>query len=358
MKKIQIIIRLPLILMAILIGNTAFGQQNKASETDPVAYLFTYFSDNSPEGEQVRYAISKDGINFKPLNGGKPVIASDSIALKKGIRDPHIMRSEDGKLFYMVLTDMRSSEGWQSNKGIILMKSADLIHWEHKAIDFPKHFPDLKGFDQENLHAVWAPQTIWDAKKKKYMIYYSLGRHDWEYAVGDKKQPHFKIYYSYANSDFTDISTPELLFDFGTAAIDGDIVFDKQKKEYVLFFKDEGLSTLNSGLQTRSGVMRATSKNVTGPYRTEYRHLNPDQKKPVEGSSVFKLIDSDEYILMYDCYTEGYYQFCKSSDLTNFTFVQNTPFGGIFTPRHGSVIPITARELQTLIDKFGIPSEL
>lgn len=356
MKKIQIIIRCPLILMAILIEITAFGQQSIASKPEAVAYLFAYFSDNSPEGEQVRYAISKDGLNYQPLNDGKPVIASDSIALKKGIRDPHIMRSEDGKTFYMVLTDMRSSEGWQSNDGIILMKSTDLIHWEHQAIDFPTRFPDLEGFGQDNLHAVWAPQTIWDNDKQQYMIYYSIGRHDWEYAVGDKKQPYFKIYYSYANADFTDLGTPELLFDFGTAAIDGDIVYDKKKKEYVLFFKDEGLSTINNGLQTRSGVIRALSKNLTGPYRAEYRHLNPDQHKPVEGSSVFKLIDSDEYILMYDCYTEGYYQFCKSSDLSHFTFVQNTPLLGKFTPRHGSVMPITSGELQKLTDKFGIPS--
>ena len=356
MKKIQFMIRWSLLMLFIQHGAIALGQSKKALKIAPVAYLFAYFSDNSPDGEQVRYAISKDGIDFQPLNGGEPVIASDSIALKKSIRDPHIMRAEDGKSFYMVLTDMRSSEGWQSNDGIILMKSTDLIHWEHQAIDFPTRFPKLKGFDQENLHAVWAPQTIWDVVEKKYMIYYSIGRHDWEYAVGDKKQPYFKIFYSYANADFTDISTPELLFDFGTAAIDGDIVYDKKMQEYVLFFKDEGLSTVNNGFRTRSGVMRATSKNITGPYETEYRHLNVDQKKPVEGSSVFKSIHSDEYILMYDCYTEGYYQFCKSSDLTHFNFIKNTPMGGAFTPRHGSVMPITAKELSMLTKKYGMPT--
>lgn len=355
MKQIKFIISCYIIVALIVSSISVFAKEKVASDTTAVAYLFAYFSDNSPDGEQVRYALSQDGFNFKPLNGGKPVIASDSIALKKGIRDPHIMRSHDGKYFYMVLTDMRSSEGWQSNDGIILMKSTDLIHWEHKTIDFPKRFPDLNGFDRDNLHAVWAPQTIWDPVKQQYMIYYSIGRHDWEYAVGDKKQPYFKIYYSYANADFTDISTPELLFDFGTAAIDGDIVYDKKKQNYVLFFKDEGLSTMNAGFQTKSGVMRATSKNITGPYHTEYRHLNVDQNKPVEGSSVFKLIDSDEYILMYDCYTEGYYQFCKSKDLIHFDFILNTPVGGEFTPRHGSVMPITEQELSVLTTKYGIP---
>ena len=108
----------------------------KAQNSPYSSYLFAFFSNNSPRGEQIRYAVS-----------------------------------EDGKTFYMVLTDMRSSQGWQSNDGLILMKSTDLLHWEHTAIDFPTRFPNLEGFDRQNLHAVWAPQTIWDPVEKKYMIY-------------------------------------------------------------------------------------------------------------------------------------------------------------------------------------------
>lgn len=315
------------------------------------SYLFAFFSNNSPYGEQIRYALSDNGTDYTSLNEGRPIISSDTIALKKSIRDPHIMRAEDGKTFYMVLTDMRSDEGWQSNDGLILMKSTDLLHWTHTAIDFPTRFPNLEGFDRANLHAVWAPQTIWDKEKKQYMIYYSIGRHDWEYPTDDPnfKQPYFKIYYSYANADFTDITEPKLLFDFGTAAIDGDIVYDKKNDQYVLFFKDEGRSVINpkGNFRTRQGVMRATSKTLTGPYSVEYRHLQKPGQYPVEGSSVFPLIGSDEYILMYDCYANGYYQFCKG-DLANFTYLKDTPTRGTFTPRHGSVVHITAAEKARL----------
>ncbi len=312
------------------------------------SYLFAYFSDNSPEGEQVRYAISDDGFNYKALNAGRPIIPSEKIALTHSIRDPHILRAEDGKTFYMVLTDMRSSLGWQSNDGLILMKSTNLIDWQHTTIDFPTRFPELSGFDRENLHAVWAPQTIWDPNEQKYMVYYSIGRHDWEYPVGDRYQPYFKLFYSYANADFTDLTEPRLLFDFGTAAIDGDIIYDEKVNQYILFFKDEGLPTENNGFRTNNGVMRATSKNLKGPYTTEYRHLHGTNEFPVEGSSVFPLIDSDEWVLMYDCYAKGYYQFCKSTDLKHFTFVQNTETKGDFTPRHGSVIHITRKEREFL----------
>lgn len=326
--------------------------QKQAAVPQCESYLFAFFSDNTPYGEQIRYALSDDGFNYRALNDGRPVVASDSISRKRSIRDPHILRAQDGKTFYMVLTDMRSSQGWQSNDGLVLMKSTDLLHWEHTAIHFPERFPNLEGFDEKNLHAVWAPQTIWDEETQKYMIYYSIGRHDWEYPTDDPnfKQPYFKIFYSYANEDFTDITEPKLLFDFGTASIDGDIVYDRKNGEYVLFFKDEGRPVMNpkGNFRTRQGVMRATSKCLTGPYTVEYRHLQKTGQYPVEGSSVFPLIHSDEYILMYDCYANGHYQFCKSADLKNFDYVQDTPTRGNFTPRHGSVMHITREERERL----------
>ena len=62
-------------------------------------YLFTYFNSDKTEGGQVWYAISKDGVNFEPVNDGKPVIAADSISVSGAVRDPHILRGKNG-LFY------------------------------------------------------------------------------------------------------------------------------------------------------------------------------------------------------------------------------------------------------------------
>ena len=45
------------------------------AQTDKVAYLFTYFTGNEPEKEQICYALSDDGYNWTPLNNGRPVIA-------------------------------------------------------------------------------------------------------------------------------------------------------------------------------------------------------------------------------------------------------------------------------------------
>ena len=82
-----------------------------ATTDDPyVAYLFTYFTGNHGDEEAVRYAISEDGYNYKALNGNRPVIDSKKISVTGGVRDPHLLRGEDGA-FYMVLTDMVSDRG-------------------------------------------------------------------------------------------------------------------------------------------------------------------------------------------------------------------------------------------------------
>ena len=80
-------------------------------------------------------------------------------------------------------------------------------------------------------------------------------------------------------------------------------------------------------------------------------------KDPVEGSGVFKLNNSDEYILMYDVYTKGKYQFTKSKDLQNFKVIDEDVSMN-FHPRHGTVLPITAEEATRLMRKWGSTDDI
>lgn len=72
---------------------------------------------------------------------------------------------------------------------------------------------------------------------------------------------------------------------------------------------------------------------------------------PVEGSGIFMLNDTGEYILMYDLYTKGGYQFTKSKNLEKFTVIDEE-ISMNFHPRHGSVLPITETELKSLVAEF------
>ncbi|KAB6345678.1 arabinosidase, partial [Bacteroides xylanisolvens] len=66
------------------------------------------------------------------------------------------------------------------------------------------------------------------------------------------------------------------------------------------------------------------------------------------------LIGSDKYILMYDVYMKGKYQFTESADLEHFKVIDHA-VSMDFHPRHGTVIPITQKELQRLFKAYGKP---
>lgn len=325
---------LQLLLLTLLLGALTVPVTALQAKPKAVAYLFTYFTGNSPEQEQICYAISYDGYNYTPLNDGRPIIGSDTISLKKGVRDPHILRGEDG-YFYMVVTDMRSSQGWSSNRGMVLLRSKDMVTWQHHTVNFPTKYA---GTLFANVVRVWAPQTIYDPLAKKYMVYFSI-------LTEDGSCPYDKVYWAYANADFSDLEgEPRLLFDFKDAAIDTDIVRDEDGL-YHIFFKTE------SG-HPKKGIRQFVARDLHDSASWQLLEGNcEDTNKAVEGGGVFPLIGGG-WVLMYDCYMNGHYQFCTSSDLRTFTFKQDTQTRGAFTPRHGTVMPITRKELKRLLKAF------
>jgi hypothetical protein len=72
----------------------------------------------------------------------------------------------------------------------------------------------------------------------------------------------------------------------------------------------------------------------------------------VEGSGIFKLNGREEYVLMYDLYTNGRYEYQTSTDLYNFT-KEPKSFRKDFFPRHGTVCSVTAEELERLQQRWG-----
>lgn len=291
------------------------------------AYLFAYFTGNDKNEEAIHFALSNDGYHYKALNGDKPVIASDTISETGGIRDPHILRGADGKTFYMVATDMVSANGWNSNRAMVLLRSTDLIHWQHSIVNIQKTYPG-----QEKLERVWAPQTIYDAKAKKYMVY-------WAMKFSDTPD---RIYYAYANSSFTGLEgEPKQLYvsPGDKSCIDADIM--EKDGKFHLFFKTEG---------NGNGIKQAVSNTLTGGYVQQDAYLQ-QTTQPVEGSCVFKLHNSPGYILMYDMYGAGKYQFTYSTDLEHFKTIDEE-ISMDFKPRHGTVISITGGEAKSLADQW------
>ena len=305
----------------------------QAQTEKKTAYLFTYFTGNAQQEEQIRFAVSRDGLHFYALNDNEPVISSDTIAVKKAVRDPHILRGEDG-YFYMVATDMKSAEGWSSNRGLVLLRSRNLIDWEHHAI----HFPDQWDGKFADVTRVWAPQTIYDREAGKYLVYFSI--------LTSKPGDYDKVYYCYANEDFSSLSEPKILYDRGKSTIDGDIIY--KDGVYHMFFKTEG---------DGNGIMIAKARNLTDQSWTTNNVYVDQNDNGVEGSGVYERLDGKGYILMYDVYTRGYYEFCRTTDLEHFELMKED-YSFDFHPRHGTIMTITENELIRLCEKWGTPDAM
>lgn len=314
-------------------------------EKEMGAYLMVFHKD---ETHSLYMAVSDDGYTFTALNDGKPVIAGDTIALQKGIRDPHIFRGPDGA-FYLSMTDLhiyaqkdgfRDTEwerdgkeyGWGNNRGLVLMKSWDLINWKRTNARF-----DLLSAGLGEVGCVWAPEVTYDDKKGKLMIYFTMRF----------KNEANKLYYVYVNDDFDRIETlPQILFEYPNekiSAIDGDIT--KVGDRYRMFYVSH-----DGG----AGIKQAVSDRINGDYEYDPRWYD-FEPRACEAPNLWKRIGEDKWVLMYDVYgiNPHNFAFIETSDFVNFKNLGRFNEGVMKTtnfssPKHGAVIHLTKEEAAKL----------
>lgn len=307
------------------------------------AYLMVYFKEH---GHNVYFAVSNDGYTFVDVNNGEPVMAGDTIAYQKGIRDPHIYRGPDNA-FYMSLTDLhiyakqeglrdteweREGFGWGNNRALVLLKSYDLIHWKRANIRVDFAFPGL-----ENIGCAWAPATVYDEEKGQLMLTFTMrfgnGAHH--------------LYYSYVNDDYDTLLTrPEILFTYpgDKSCIDSDIT--KIGDKYHLFYvSHDGVS----------GVKHAVSNRANGGYDYEPLWCDPEEGA-CEAPTLWKRKGEDKYVLMYDVFSArpNNMGFSETSDFVNYENLGHFNHGKMKTvnftsPKHGAVVMITKKELKRLM---------
>lgn len=339
-----------LALLLLTLGTATAQKKRKAvTEKDMAAYLMVYFKDDT---HGLYMALSKDGYSFTDVNNAKPIIAGDSIAEQKGIRDPYIYRAPNG-MFYLALTDLhiygqklgyRQTEwerdgkqfGWGNNRGIVLMKSADLINWSHQVLRVDQAFPELA-----NIGCAWAPEMIYDEVKKKTMLYFSM-----RFGTGKEK-----VYYTYMSDDFTKMETqPKPLFEYpnGVAYIDADIT--KVGNKYRMFYASH---------DGTSGVKQAVSDTLNTGYQYDPKWYDPE-KVGCEAPTVYKRIGENKWVMIYDIYriNPHNFGFSETTDFVNFKNLGRFNEGvmkatNFSVPKHPAVIQITRKEANALAKKWG-----
>lgn len=322
------------------------------------AYLFVHFTgtESTPEHEQIYFSVSEDGRSWRILNGGKPVLISD--VGENGVRDPFIIRSVEGKHFYIIATDLsiyhrmqltEEKVAWRQctnafpdnpnpgSQSMVIWESEDLLNWS------PARLAQVAPAD---AGCFWAPKGIWDKEKQAYMV------------VGASKLPEddygwLRLYRTYTK-DFVTFTEAELYIDLSLHPDMNIVSPDFEKKHvfdcafiesgerYYRFYKTDRIQM--DAAQSLSGKWTPVSTNI--------HSIAPNH----EGPTICQENDKDSWMLMLDnLTTRGGYQPFVTDNLQEGQFksaAAENSFPEKIKYRHGSLLPISQEEYERLVEKF------
>lgn len=299
------------------------------------AYLLVHFIGEQPDGEQVYFSYSEDGLHWKDLNAGLPVLRSE--LGEKGVRDPFLVHSPKEDKFYLIATDLRiaSGKGWaaaqtEGSRDIIVWESADLVNWST---------PWAVTVGVPGAGCVWAPEAVYDEASNDFLVFWASATQ--EPHEHERKQ---KIY-SARTKDFRSFTETEKYIERENHIIDTTII--AHNGTYYRYSKDE--TTKNIRVEKGSSLNKDSFDNLSAPAL--------EALLGVEGPQIFKLNDREEWCLIVDRFAEGKgYLPLLTSDLESgvFRIVPEGSFDlGKNKKRHGGVLPITAAESSRLLAAFG-----
>ena len=148
------------------------AQVHASAQAEPNdGYLMAHFTGEDATGEQIYFATSVDGLHWTDLNNSQPVLVSG--IGEKGVRDPSLIRSEDGKTFRILATDLRiaNGKGWDvamhsGSTSLVIWESMDLVNWSKPWL------ADVAG-SIPSAGCAWAPEAIYDEENKNYVVYWA-----------------------------------------------------------------------------------------------------------------------------------------------------------------------------------------
>ncbi|WP_199442176.1 glycoside hydrolase family 43 protein [Umezawaea beigongshangensis] len=302
-------------------------------------YLFAYFTgEGTADGEQVHFAVSRgnDPLRYDVLNGGRPALVST--VGTKGVRDPFVMRKQDGT-FVLVATDLRMYRGpsWDQvqrtgSRSIVVWESADLVTWSA---------PRAVVVADSTAGNVWAPEAYYDPALGKYVVFWASKL----YAASDPDHTastYNRMLYA-TTTDFRTFSAPKVWVDPGYSVIDSTVI--GHDGTYHRFTKDERSSSTGSPCGKFVLQERATSLTSTS-YSPVAECIGKGVIGQGEGPLIFKSNTENRWYLFVDEFTgRGYVPF-ESTDLASGRWTEVTGAQLPASPRHGAVVPITKAELD------------
>ena len=320
------------ILLAVLASAAVFAADG--------GYLFvTFKGERTPMTEQIYFALSKDGRQWNAMNGGEPVLVSK--LGEKGVRDPYLLRSYDGRRFYILATDLsiHLHPDWgrsqtAGSKSIVIWESDDLVHWSQ---------PRLVRVAAPDAGCTWAPEAVYDELTRDYLVFWASKNRSDKFAK--------QRIWACRTRDFRTFSTPFVYIDKPGHVIDTDIV--REGNKYYRFSKDE---------QYKAITMEVSDK-LMGPWQ-DVTQFSLSKLHGYEGPECYQLTPASAgkpatWCLVLDLYSQGKgYQPFVTDNLAGGQFTAGPDFSFPFLFRHGSILPLTAAEYNRLETTYGKPGSV
>ena len=292
-------------------------------------YLFAFFSgEEEQNGEQIRFALSRDGLYWEDLHAGRAVLRSDRGT--GGCRDPFLVRDPRNNRCYLLATDLKIEGGasWQrakrfGSRGLLVWESDDLICWEG---------PELRRIAPPDAGCLWAPEAVYDRAGEDFFVFFASWMGNRITGIGKQK------IYSVRTRDFRTFSKPELYIERKDDVIDTTIVECEGK--YFRISKNE----------TSKKLILEKGNRLDGEF-TQIHSEVLERLNGVEGPECFRLPDG-RWCLIADRYSRhsGYFPMI-AEDLGSgcFSLPQADSYNmGEKRKRHGGVLELTDGEYERL----------
>lgn len=298
------------------------------------AYLFAHFIGEEKDGEQIYFSASQDGLHWKDLNDGKPVLVSQTGTC--GVRDPFLVRNPQTGIVYLIATDLRieAGKGWTAaqengSRSIIVWETKDFVHWTKERsceVGIP------------GAGCVWAPEAVFDQEKEAFLVFFASKVKK----EGDKEGKH-RIYATYTK-DFQEFSETVLYMEKEKDVIDTTIL--ESGGYYYRISKDETDKRL---ILEKADSLMGKFVQIDSPVLANLIG--------VEGPEGYLLPDQKTWCLIADQFMTGKgYLPMLTENLSSGDFRILSPDEydmGKTKKRHGGILQITDEEYERILSRFG-----
>lgn len=316
------------------------------------AYLFVHFREKTtPDGEQVHFALSRDGFHWEQVNQGLPVLWA--YYGSRGARDFTICRCKDTGRFHIIATDLSLSYGmrnefhhsWDAisrhgSRYLCHWESDDLVHWSEQR---------LLPIGTQDFGCLWAPDVIYDPEHEDYVLHWSSSHSSNGFGP--------KAIYCCRTKDFAAFTPPSLLYRKEDSGVIDSAMYEEDG-QYYLFVKSEG---------NPEKLILLRSKQITGPFERipAFDESMADCEPGLYEAPAAVRLEDGRWCLFIDYYGvrgrgQGYIPYVAQS-LASGRFTRSgasradnehtgdhAPFSFPYGFKHGTILPITTEEFERI----------